>query len=119
MNERHCSDMVATAKRIMELPVDIWVSGHWRYVITEDIQQKIKSFIHQINMRDAKLLAYLQTPKFIGAMAAKDLVLPASIVKESWLMQAMEKRMITMHLNKLQKQGKVQRTFAGKWVQKG
>lgn len=109
-------DMVSTARRVMDLPVDIWVSGHWRYVVTDDIQNKIKRFIEQVEIRDRKLMANLRKPGFAFSMGGKDLVLPQSIVRDSWLMRAMERKMISMHLDRLQQQGKVRKTLAGKWV---
>ncbi len=109
-------DMVSTARRVMDLPIDIWVSGHWRYVVTDDIKNKIKNFIDQVDARDQKILAYLKTPGSFFSMGAKGLVLPVSIVKGSWLMRAMEKKMILMHLNRLEQQGRVKKLSLGRWV---
>lgn len=108
--------ILSTTERLKDLPVDIWVSGHWRYVITNDIQQKIERFSNQIVQRDQKLLAYLQTPKFKSSMSGKNIVLPNAIIKDSWLMQAMEKKMIAMHLKRLQLKGKVRRSVSGRWM---
>lgn len=108
--------MSHTAQRVMDLPIDIWVSGHWRYVITSNIKSKIERFIGQIKTRDERLLAQLKTPYFQASLGGADLVLPAAIIKDSWLMQAMERKMISRHLKRLQKQGRVRKTVWGKWV---
>lgn len=109
-------DMFETTRKIKNIPVDIWVSGHWRYVVTNNIENKIDRFIGQIEQRDRKIIAYLKTPKSESLLAGKGIILPTMVVKDSWLMQAMEKKMITMHLKRLQQQGKVRRLINRRWL---
>ncbi len=116
--DSNIEDMLLTTAKVKALPVDIWVSGHWRFVVTDDIDKKIDRFIRQIHDRDERILTALHMSKSKpeALLAGKNIILPSSIVKNSWLMQAMEKKMITMHLERLQQQGKVRKLINKRWV---
>lgn len=114
--DSNIDDMLATTRKILGVPVDIWVSGHWRYVVTKNIAQKVRHFDAHIQKRDSRILAALKTPRFQCSLSGNNTILPESIIKNSWLMQAMEKKMIALHLARLQQQGKVRKLFWGGWV---
>lgn len=114
--DSNIEDLYKTTQRAKEVPVDIWVSGHWRYVVTDDIGRKIDRFIGKIEQRDERIIAFLQTPKYSSSLIGKDIVLPNIITKDSWLMREMEKKMLLMHLKRLRKQGKVRKLVNGRWA---
>ncbi len=99
-------------KKIMELEIDIFVSGH-KGIITENIKGRLEEFLQKFDRNEKKVLAFLTE----GEKTVEDMVELAPIYGSfpyaEPLLKYWEGNMIRMHLNQLVEGGLVTKTGDG------
>ena len=109
------NDFLHSAEMLKAIEADLWVTGHSRWIVQDDIFGELDSFIRKIEERDSRLISCLHRSKSVEDMAKLGLITPLLILNKNTSMRESEKVMITMHMERLEARNRVQRVRRRRW----
>ena len=102
-------DFEHSLRRVREIDARVWVSSHHVGVIEDraTFLDKLQRYTARIGERDQTLLDFLDTPRQLSEMVTRRLLFPPQLQVSH--LDAIERRAITQHLDRLLAQGQIER----------
>lgn len=109
-------DMETSLAFVRDLDAEAWVSFHHVGVLDRrtDFLARLERFAARISAREAAMLAFLARPRTLAAMVARRFLYPPHAALP--FIDAVEKRTIEQHLDRMLRDGRVLRGDDDTWV---
>ena len=112
-------DFINSAERLGSIKADIWVTGHWKWVVRDNIFNRLDRFIRKIEERDARLVSSVQESRSVKELSKLGLINPLLGFNRSAWLRASEEAMITKNLERLEARSRVRRVGREGWIGAG
>jgi len=109
-------DYIMSAEKIKSLDIEICLTGHMKWIVRDNLEQRIEQYINMIYERDERILAHLKRPKTVKQMYHNGLMHPTMTVKNSPWMRKNEIKMLNKHFLRLESGGLVRRLDRERWI---
>jgi len=98
-------EFAGSINRLIDFNPKVLITGH-RGIITDNIQERLREYSDQLDLRDEKILQHLHVPKTISDMVDMKIIY-RRFPEPQKLYRFFEGVMIQKHLQRLMRQGKV------------
>ena len=98
-------DFISSAEKLKHLPTDIWLTGHWKWIIRDNIHRWLAHYIRQIEERDQKTFSSLEKASSLRQLYHLDLIRPSQNMEMTNLIKKSEKVMLQKHLERFEALG--------------
>ena len=109
-------DFEQSMRRIRDIDARVWVSSHHVGVVEDraTFLDRLERYAARIGERDQALLDFLDTPRQLSEMVAHRLLFPQEFQVPH--LDAIERRAITQHLDRLLAQGQIERCDGDRYL---
>ncbi len=112
-------DFISSTEKLKRLPTDIWLTGHWKWIIRDNIQLRLAQYIRQIEERDQRILRSLEKASSLRRLYHLGMIRPTQNMEMSNLIKKSEKVMLQKHLERFEALGQVRRGRLNRWKKVG
>jgi len=117
--DSNIGDFFKTAEKLRGTDADIWVTGHWKWIVVDNLIERIEAFMRKISEREGRIIDILQEARAVEEIQSLGLIYPRFIIdRNPWLRES-EAIMITKNLERLEVLGRVRKVGANKWIAGG
>jgi len=117
--DSNIGDFFKTAEKLRETDADIWVTGHWKWIVVDNLIERIEAFMREIPEREGRIIDILQEARAVEEILSLGLIYPRFIVDRNPWLRKSEAIMITKNLERLEVLGRVRKVGANKWIARG
>lgn len=110
------ADFFKSAEKLRKTDADIWVTGHWKWIVVDNLTGRIESFMGKIPERESRIIDILQEARTVDEILFLGLIYPRFLVDRYPSLRKSEAIMITKNLERLEVLGRVRKVGANKWI---
>jgi len=109
-------DFLNSAERLRAVEADVWVTGHVKWIVHDNVFGELDKFMRKIEERESRLVDCLDKSRSVEDMSKIGLITPLSMLSKNPSLRKSEKTMLIKNLERLRACNRVRRVRGGQWV---